>query len=330
MMQLKRRGFVPDVIVGHPGWGEMMLAPEVFPDRPIVAHAEFYYSASGADVGFDPEFPDVTDELRLRLKAKNLPILTALADCHLAIAPTDWQASRFPADFSAKLRTIHEGIRTDIVKPDAGARFLAGEGGPAFTAGDEVMTFVNRNLEPMRGFHTFMRALPRILAQRPAAHVVIVGGDGVSYGAPPPKGKTWKGLLLEEVGGQLPLERVHFVGQIPYARFLTLLQVSRLHVYATYPFVLSWSMLEAMSAGALVLGSATRPVTEMIEHGRNGLLFDFFDIDGLVGQAVEALARPRTYDALRQAARQSTVERFDLAKVCLPRWLEAVEGAAGA
>lgn len=330
MLEIRKRGFVPDVIVGHPGWGELMLAPEIFPSSRLIAHAEFYYSAEGADVGFDPEFPDVTDEVRIRLKAKNIPLLAAIIDSSCAVAPTTWQASRFPPELARKIDTIHEGIRTDLVKPDAAAVYDHGLGGRSFRSGDEVITFVNRNLEPMRGFHILMRALPRILAQRPNAHVVIVGGNGVSYGAAPPKGKTWKGIFLAEVADRLPMDRVHFVGQVPYANFIALMQVSRLHIYATYPFVLSWSMLEAMSAGALVLGSATPPVTEMIEHGRNGLLYDFFDVEGLATSAIDALAHPERRLDLRANARRFIAERYDLAKVCLPAWLARIDAVAAA
>lgn len=328
LLELRRRGFTPDVIVGHPGWGELMLAKEIFPASPLLAHAEFYYAAEGADVGFDAEFPDLTDELRISLKAKNLPLLAALADCDAAVAPTAWQASRFPAVFAPKIQMIHEGIRTDIVRPEPHAVYEHGLGGSKLRAGDEVVTFVNRNLEPMRGYHVFMRALPAILAARPSARAVIVGGDGVSYGSRPPEGTTWKERFLAEVRDRLPADRVHFVGQIPYPAFVALMQVTRLHVYATYPFVLSWSMLEAMSTGALVLGSATPPVTEMIEHGRNGLLYDFFDVEGLARQAIEALAEAGRFTAMRDEARRTIVERYDLTTAALPAWLRCVDAVA--
>jgi glycosyltransferase involved in cell wall biosynthesis len=329
LAELKRRGFIPDVILGHPGWGELMLVPEIFPESPLIAHAEYYYSAEGGDIGFDAEFPDVTDEIRIRLKARNLPLLVAMADCRVAIAPTNWQASRFPSDVMGKMRVIHEGIRSDIIEPNAAATFNHGTGDRSFRAGDEVITFVNRNLEPMRGFHILMRALPGILTARPDAHIVIVGGDGVSYGQAAPGGESWKARMLRDMDGQLPLERIHFVGQISYEAFIALMQISRLHIYATYPFVLSWSMLEAMSAGGLVLGSATPPVTEVIEHGRNGLLYDFFDVEGLVRSAVDALARPQLHANLRREARQTIVQRYDLERICLPEWLSQVDTIAG-
>lgn len=180
----------------------------------------------------------------------------------------------------------------------------------------------------MRGFHIFMRALPAILAARPAAHVVIVGGDGVSYGAAPEGSQSWKEQFLSEVRDRIPLERVHFVGRIPYPKFVSLMQATRLHIYATYPFVLSWSMLEAMSAGAIVLGSATPPVVEMIEAGRNGLLYDFFDSEGLARTAIEVLAEPDRFATLGTAARQTIVDRFDLARNCLPAWLRQIDEVA--
>ncbi len=330
LLELRRRGFTPDVVVGHPGWGELMLVKEIFPATTMISHAEFYYTAEGGDVGFDPEFPDVTDGLRITLKSKNVPMVTALIDSAVAVAPTAWQASRFPIELRTKIKTIHEGIRSDVVRPSPDAVFSRGTGGHAFRPGDEVMTFVNRNLEPIRGVHIFLRALPEILAARPNAHVVIVGGEGVSYGAAAPKGETWKSRFLAEVQDRLPMERVHFVGNVPYADFIALMQVSRLHVYATYPFVLSWSMLEAMSAGALVLGSATPPVTEMIEHEKNGLLYDFFDVKGLASSAIEALDRHERFAPMREAARRTIVERYDLATRCLPEWLSLIDASAGA
>jgi glycosyltransferase involved in cell wall biosynthesis len=328
LMELRKTGFAPDVIVGHPGWGELMLVKEIFPRAPLITHAEYYYAVEGGDVGFDPEFAEVTDALRISLRAKNVPLEAALLDGTVAVAPTAWQASRFPEALRGRIRTIHEGIDTATLRPDPAARYTHGLDGGVLAAGDEVITFVNRNLEPMRGFHIFMRALPEILRARPDARVVIVGGDGVSYGAAPAEGETWKSRLLDEVRSRLPLDRVHFVGRVPYADFVRLMQTSSVHVYGTYPFVLSWSMLEAMSAGALVLASATPPVTEMIEDGRNGLLYDFFDVAELARRTIEALAEPGKYSAIRQAARTSIIERFDLATVCLPQWLSLIDATA--
>ena len=191
--------------------------------------------------------------------------------------------------------------------------------------GDEVVTFVSRDLEPYRGYHIFMRALPRILERRPNAQAIVVGGDKVSYGPAPPAGKSWKGIFFDDVRDRLDPDRVHFVGRVPHRALLSLLQVSAAHVYLTYPFVLSWSMLEAMSAGALVIGSNTPSVEEVITHGRNGILCDFFDADGIADAVVSALAHPARYQALRDAGRRTIVERFDLQRVCLPAWLALLD-----
>jgi glycosyltransferase involved in cell wall biosynthesis len=161
--------------------------------------------------------------------------------------------------------------------------------GPEIAAGDEIVTYVARSLEPYRGFRTFMRSLPAILAARPKARVLIVGGDGVSYGAPPTGPLNYREQMLQELGDSLDLSRVHFLGKVSYEAFIRLLQVSRVHVYLTYPFVLSWSMLEAMSAGCLVVGSRTPPVEEVIQHGANGLLVDFFSPAEVAQRVVEAL-----------------------------------------
>ena len=329
LAQMKGDGFAPDLVIGHLGWGETLYVKDVFPDTPLAVHAEFHYSSEGADANFDPEFK-ARDPLaaRLMLRSKNAAILQALADCDRAITPTRWQASRLPEAFRAKATVLHEGIDTDRVRPDPSARLKLQRANVELKPGDEVITFVNRNLEPYRGYHIFLRALPAILKARPKARAVIVGGDGVSYGAAAPPGKSWRHIFLDEMAGQLPMDRVHFTGKVPYADYLRLLQISAVHVYLTYPFVLSWSMLEAMAAGALVVASSTAPVTEVVEHGVNGLLFDFFDKQALALMAIDALARPGAMTAMRAKARETIAGRYDLKRICLPQWLRFVENAA--
>ncbi len=321
MAQLKDAGFVPDVVVAHPGWGEALFCKDVWPGVRLVMFAEFFYCADGADFGFDPEFAQDSLATRARLRLKNSVHLHALHAADAVYTPTAWQLSQLPAEYRSKARVIHDGIDTAVAAPNPQAHVTLGRAGLRLTATDEVLTFVNRNLEPYRGFHTFMRALPEIMRQRPKAHCLIVGRDEVSYGSPPTKGGTWRQVMLAEVGAQLPMDRVHFVGALPYQDYVRLLQVSTCHVYLTYPFVLSWSCLEAMSTGTVVLGSATAPVQEVIEHGVNGLLCDFFDVPALAEQAVAVLADRGRYAELGQRARQSVVQRFDLRERCLPELL---------
>ena len=222
------------------------------------------------------------------------------------------------------IEVIFDGVDSDKVTPDPAAMVQL-PGGHVLRAGDEVLTFVNRNLEPYRGYHTFIRALPEVLAARPGAQVVIVGGDDVSYGPAPRDGRRWKDIYLDEVRGRIDASRVHFLGKVPYGTFLSLMQVSRAHAYLTYPFVLSWSMVEAMSAGALVIGSDTAPVREVIRHGENGLLVDFFDVAAWSQTLITALAEPERFAPLRAAARQTVLDRYDLRRICLPRMIEMVE-----
>ena len=322
-----RHQFNPDVVFGTPGWGETMFLREVWPQARHLLYGEFYFGPRGPLIGFDPEFN--TGDLRSRIAAtaNHAHLVLAASSADRLLAPTRWQASSFPGYVQERISVIHDGIDTERVCPSDTAVARFPELGLLFKKGDEVLTFVNRNHEPHRGFHIFMRALPKILAARKQAHVVIVGGDEQSYSPRPASGKTWRQVLLDEVGGLLDPSRVHFVGKVPYPTFIELMQVSRVHAYLTYPFVLSWSMLEAMSAGGLVIGSRTPPVEEVIRDGVNGLLVDFFDVAAWSDTLIEALAQPERYEAMRAAARQTIVERYDLHRHCLPKLVAFVENA---
>jgi glycosyltransferase involved in cell wall biosynthesis len=321
MLALQAQGFQPDVIVAHPGWGEALFCKDVWPRARLVVFAEFYYTVDGSDYAFDPEFQTDTPAARMRLRLKNTALLHALAAADAAYAPTHWQKSQVPPEFRHKVEVIFDGINTEVVKPAAGVRVHLKRDNLALTRADEVITFVNRNLEPYRGFHTFMRALPEMRARRPRAHVLIVGRDGVSYGTRPKGGGSWKDAMLSEVGANLPLDRVHFLGPLPYAQYLQVLQISTCHVYLTYPFVLSWSCLESMSAGNVVVASDTAPVREVMDDGRNGLLTGFFDTKALASRVADVLAAPGDYAAVSAQARATVQERYDLKRVCLPQLL---------
>ncbi len=329
--QLQQGGFNPDVIVAHPGWGESLFLQQVWPKARLGIYCEFFYRAEGGDVGFDPEFPSTDPDAACRLQLKNANYELHFALAHAGLAPTQWQASLFPESFASRLSVIHDGIRTDQVRPDAQARVqLKTANGPlSLGRDDEVITFVNRNLEPYRGYHQFMRALPALLKARPKARVLIIGGNDVSYGAAPPPGptgkaQTWREIFLNEVKDQLDLSRVHFVGKVPYVDFLRVLQVSTVHVYLTYPFVLSWSLLEAMSVGCAIVASNTAPVREAIRHGETGQLVDFFDPSALAEQVIALCDNPAERVRLGAQARAFAVENYDLQTRCLPRQIEWV------
>jgi glycosyltransferase involved in cell wall biosynthesis len=328
-LQLRARGFAPDLICAHPGWGEAMFLKDVWPDARMLCYLEFFYRMQGADIGFDAEFAE-SDELdAFKTRTKNIFHLVSLEAMDWGVSPTDWQRSRFPQPWQGSIGVIHDGIRSDAVKPDGHAKVRLSKSGPTFASGDEVVSFVNRNLEPYRGFHVFMRALPEILAARPKAQVVIVGGDGVSYGRGPAGGGSWREKMLAEIGGWLDLSRVHFVGKLPYASLIKLFQITSVHVYLTYPFVLSWSMLEAMSAGALVIGSRTAPVEEVLRDGQNGLLVDFFAPGEIAQRVIEALEQPGRYLDLRRNARRTIVQNYDLLGHCLPAQIALAESVGG-
>ena len=329
LQQIKDKGVGFDVIVAHPGWGEALFVKDLFPTTPLLAYFEFFYAATGADVGFDPEFP-TGPESALRLRVRNMTHLAALNACDAGLTPTRWQHSRLPREYLGRVAVVHEGVDTDAVRPDAAARFEWQ--GRVFEPGQPVVTYVARNLEPYRGFHVFMRALPALLAAEPQAQVLVVGGDEVSYGMTSKHPDGWRAALTEELaqaGTPLDTSRVHFLGRLPHAEYLKVLQVSAAHVYLTYPFVLSWSMLEAMAAGCLVIGSDTAPVSEVIADGQNGRLVGFFDRDALVAAVVSALRDPARGRVLREAARATIVQRYDL-KRCLPAALRLIGSLASA
>ena len=327
--RLLAAGLRPDLVIGHPGWGELLAIKDLLPQVPVLHQVEFIYQLQGGDADFDPEFPGSGWRQRTRLRLRRAVQLQALQDLDWGLAPTPWQASTVPEPYRERLSVIHEGIDTEAITPEGPAELRLERAGLGFRPGDELVTFVARNLEPYRGFHVFLRMLPLLQQLRPEAHVLIVGGDGVSYGSPPPGGGSWKAHLLAELDGRLDRSRVHFVGTVPHALLHQLLRVSACHVYLTYPFVLSWSLLEAMSCGALIVGSDTPPLRDVIRHGENGLLVDFFDGEALARQVAAVLADPAAHQPLRQAARDTVVERFDLQRVCLPQQLALVDRLLG-
>jgi glycosyltransferase involved in cell wall biosynthesis len=326
LRQVMAQGFTPDVIYSHPGWGESIFLRDACPSARQVVFAEYYYGEPGGDTAFDPEFSTPSPEALMRSRIKNTHLLHALAMADAAISPTEFQRSQHPAWSRPRIEVIHDGIETRRFKPEPNAVVRLNRAGLTLRPGDEVVTFVARQLEPYRGYHVFMRCLPLLMRLRPQAQVVIVGGDGVSYGAAPPAGKTWRQIFHDEVAGRIDGRRLHFVGRLKHELLTQLMQVSAAHVYLTYPFVLSWSLLEAMSIGCVVVGSRTAPVQEVIEHGRNGLLADFFDPEALAGTIAGALARRAELAPLREAARRDTVDRFDLHDRCLPQQLRFLLG----
>ena len=324
MEQLKKSGFTPDLVIAHSGWGEALFVKAVYPGVRLQIYAEYFYGTAGGDIGFDPEFSAHTTLSRQRSTVNNLHLMQALVECDAAISPTQFQKIQHPLALQDKISVAHDGIDTQRFIPNTKAWVSLRNAEIKLTAADEVVTFVSRHLEPYRGYHTFMRALPALLSLRPNARVVIVGGDGVSYGSNPPPGQTWKQIFLDEVKSSINPERVHFVGSLPHTTLTSLLQISTVHVYLTYPFVLSWSLLEAMSMGCLVVASNTAPVREVIEEGCNGLLVDFFDARALALRVADALEHKEALRHCQIQARQTITALFDLRAVCLPHQVNKV------
>lgn len=311
-LALQREGFEPDLVIGHPGWGETMFLRDIFPRTPTLSYCELFYRSEGQDTDYIPE-TRIDLNGRCRIRAWNADLLTALNAMDRGISPTQWQRDQHPNVFHDRIAVIHDGVDVSEVAPRQTARFDV-PNGPSFTSGDEVITFVARDLEPVRGFVMLMKGLPELLSRRPNAHVVICGGDGVSYGRHPPGGRNWRETLLSQIS--LDRTRVHFVGKLGRSDYLNLLQVSALHLYLSVPFVLSWSCVEALASGCLLLGSDVAPVREVVEDGVNGFLVDARDATALARRAADLLAKRTSLSAVRGAARQRAVKQFGL-KQCL-------------
>ncbi|MBS1036356.1 MULTISPECIES: glycosyltransferase family 4 protein [Gluconobacter] len=315
---LKQLGYEPDIIIGHHGWGELLNLGDVFPRCPILGYFEFFYHADRNDVGFDPEFPSSPD-LAAAVRIKNSINLQALSQANgYGQTPTQFQRSTYPAWAQEKISLLREGVNLDLCKPEPQARKRnLVINGVKISPRDALITYVARNLEPYRGFHSVMRALPRILAERKDAHIIMVGGDQVSYGAPPPGRGSWREILLRELEGQLDLSRIHFVGKVAYDDFRALLKRSDAHLYLTYPFVASWSLREAMATGCPIVGSDTAPVSEFITDGLTGRLVPFLEPDRIADVVLELLEDRKQARRLGQDAR-----RYAEAELCLQGYLK--------
>lgn len=333
--RLAKEGYAPDLILAHHGWGESMFLKDLWPEAKMGVYCEYFYSKTGGDVEFDPEFPAKAIEVLAQeqsgvgpLRLKNLMNYMHMPIADAGLSPTQWQANTFPKDFRKKITVIHDGIDTDILIPKSDP-MLTLNNSIQIGKDNEIVTFINRELEPLRGYHVFMRSLPQLLKKKPKLRVLIVGGNDVSYGAKPPDTQSsWRDIFATEVRSKMTDEewgRVYFVGKIPYQNFINLLQISTVHVYLSYPFVLSWSLLEAMSLSCAIVASDTDPVREVIEHNKTGKLIDFFDSEALCDSVISLLDQPKERERLGVNARAFIKSKFDLKTKCLPRQIKWVE-----
>ncbi|WP_275788394.1 glycosyltransferase [Pararhizobium gei] len=316
---LKDNGFVPDIVTGHANWGELIFIQDIWPNVPIIGYFEYYFIAEGGLVGYDPEFREPPD-MAPRLFANNAPTYLTYERCIAGISPTQWQKDTHPPSLQGKLNVIHDGIRTDRLIPDHHSDTKIEIGDTTFARGEEIVTYIARNLEPARGFHVMMRALPRLQSLRPNARVAIIGGDGVSYGSKLPAGQTFRARLVAELGDRVDWSKVHFLGQIPYRDLMALIRLANCHIYLTAPFVLSWSLLEAMALQKTVVATNVAPVREVITHGSTGFLIDYFKPEDLAEQVADVLAHHDNYRSVGVAARELVVRDYDFHHSRFPRW----------
>lgn len=319
-MQLKEEGFEPDLICAHPGWGEALYLRDVWPNTPQLHYCEFFLKPFGPQNIFRPSEPQSLHQI-VAARANSHLFLAALDSMDAGISPTAWQRQQYPLLYQHKIETLHDGINCRVCQPNSEACVTLSDG-RQLTRSDQVVTYVSRNLEPARGFPEFMRSVEMLLAVNKDVEILIIGGEETSYSPGHSSGKSWRDVLIDEM--EIDLSRVHFLGKVPYATYLSVIQVSSAHIYFTVPYVLSWSVLEAMACGSLVIASRTEPVTEVISHGLNGLLCDFFDPSALVDQIHASLKNPRDFDAIRTNARATILDRYSLDR-CLPGQIELAE-----
>jgi glycosyltransferase involved in cell wall biosynthesis len=316
--KLKEEQFKPDIVYGHSGWGPTLFIKDALPKAQLLCYFEWFYHSHGSDADFDPSDPLNADDCA-RIRIKNTPILTDLYSCDRGLSPTNWQRQQFPPEFHSKITVCHDGVDTNYFVPNPGTKLVLPSLDLDLSDATEIITYVARGMEPYRGFPQFMETVSILQERRPNCHVVIVGQDRVAYGKSLPEGQSYKQLMLEKY--PFDLSRLHFTGLIPYNQYLQVLQASSVHIYLTRPFVLSWSMLEAMSTGCLIVASSTAPVTEVIQDGYNGLLVDFFNPEAIANRVEEALDNTEAMLPIRQRARETIMERYDLATL-LPLHLD--------
>jgi glycosyltransferase involved in cell wall biosynthesis len=312
----------PDLVVAHSGFLSSVFLREMY-SCPIVNYFEYYYHTTNSDMDFRPDFPSSALN-RLRARVRNAHLLLDLENCDIGYSPTRWQQSRFPAIIQPKIRTIFDGIDTTLWQPRADVpRVVAGRSIPDDT---RIVTYCSRGMESMRGFDIFMKVAKLLCDRRKDVLFVIVGEDRVCYGGDQEVTgqKSFKDWVLSR--DSYDLSRFFFTGLLPPPALAHLFAVSDLHIYLTVPFVLSWSLMNALACGTTVLASDTAPVREMIRDGENGLLEDFFDVEGLAGRAAKVLDAPHEYRGLGRAGIHMIQQRYSL-DVCLPRMLALYEDA---
>lgn len=315
--------FVPDVVVGHSGWGSTLYVKDVLPNVPLIGYFEWYYHSIGSDVSYWPDEKVEIDDM-CRVRTINAHHLLSLQACDVHYTPTEWQRAQFPEMYRKDMKVIHEGVETDFYKPMIGRKMIFERLKLNLSDCDEIVTYLSRGFEPYRGFPQFMEAIRILLARRPKCHVVIAGTDKTCYGTQYSDNKTWK--QLEEEKGGYDKNRVHFVGHLSRDEYLMMIQASTVHVYLTRPFVLSWSCLESMAAGCCLVASKTPPVVEAVEDGVNGLLANFRRPEHIAYRIEEALDDAPLRERLGKAARESIIERYDL-KDCIRKQIDMIYGA---
>lgn len=318
-LQLKQRGFYPDVIYGHT-WGQTLFMKEVWPESKLLCYFEWFFNSENSYVDFGGH--EVSIDEKAKFKIDNTQLFIDLHYCDRGLCPTNYQIKQFPAEYRDKIKVLHDGIDTDFCIRKDNAVLDLPELNLKFTAEDEILTYGTRGMDPYRGFPEFMKAVEILQKKRPNLQVIISGKDRVCYGPPLPNGKTYKQHMIDTL--DLDLSRIHFTGLLPFDKYIDMLNVTSAHVYLTYPFVCSWSLLNAMACEAPIIASNTEPVLEFLEDNKNSLLFDFFNVEQQVEKIEYALDNRDKMEPLRKEARKLIVDKYAL-KDLLPQHISYIK-----
>ena len=304
VQQLIEQDHPPDLVMSHSAWGESLCLRRVCRDVPWISYPELWGNPRSLGFGFDQSLDGLTPEAT-RFSSANLITELALLQSSASVVASRSQLLSFPKSLQHRLTLQPEGVDLQRIKPDASACLTIPKMGLEFRAGQPLVTFISRHLEPLRGLRQMLMAWPLVSQTIPEAQLLLVGGKGQGYSLQRPKGQNHLEDALNNLPDTTNRRTIHCLGRLPYEEMLTLLQCSACHVALSYPYTLSWSVLEALSCGVPVISNPDSPISvELGDDANKALaLVPFDDIASLSLKTIELLQHPQRARAMGAAGR---------------------------